>query len=207
MKWRWTAIITAAVLTVFPAFLPPSATVQANPLWPGYFELQGRAYSVSLPQDGAVWRAVSGIDADSLYVEFAQADYFDNGDAVVSSGDGFVGESSGTSRPSVYVGLVGRLYRLVENGWVLRPLLEADGSPVGQTWQIIAPMNLWGTEVVVGGWSPSEGHTEPGDGDGVNLDGADYTLEAVHLYVQGDYGVPVERTTWGRIKRFAKRLF
>ena len=205
MRRFWILALIVGVLLVSSGL-----AALANPLWPGYFELLDRAYTLQAPPNGSVWQSVSSTyDPSNYQVVINQTSYDDNGDGVVSTGDRIVGPTSGMATPIVVVDGVRHLYRLDENGWVLRPLTENGGSPVGETWQIIWPLELWGTELLVEGWSPPAhgGAGEPGDGDLVVLEGTEYVLRDVRLCVEGAYGVPVNHTSWGKIKQFLRNVF
>jgi hypothetical protein len=178
-------------------------------LWEGYFELLDRPYGLEIPAGGSVWHSISSTwDSSDLPYDLDQVSYEDNGDGVVSPGDRISGPTEGGGTPVVIVNLVGHVYHLDGDGLVLRPLSETGGSPVGETWLILKPGELWGTERHVDAWTPGPGgNGEPMDGDGVVLDGQSYVLTEVRLCVTAYFGVPVEPTTWGKLKQFLKDRF
>jgi len=187
-----------------------AASASGNPLWLGYFELVDRPYDLSIPANDSVWHPVSATENSSnLSADIVQKEYRDNGDGVVSSGDWALGPIVQAGRPVVIVDVVSRLYRLSGTGWVLVPLAENGASPVGETWKVISPPEQWGTELHVDDWIVASGNSgdEPEDGDQVILNGIAYDLANVRLCTTAAFGVPVEPTTWGKIKQFMGGIF
>jgi hypothetical protein len=195
------AIATSVLLTLILSTVPaPPAT--ANPIWPGIFELVDRPYGTSIPPDGSQWHAISMREGpDGFEPTVAQTLYSDNGDGIVSIGDAIHGPESAWRERVAVVGTC-RLYRLVETGWIVRTLPGYSGTPVGEIWAILKPTEFWGEprEVQAFTQAAPAPMALPVAGDQVLLDGVWATIEWARLGVDGDFAVPVERTTWGRIK-------
>ena len=200
---RRTVTICIALLVVFICF--PATSVYGNPLWPGFFELLDRVYSLTIPPDGSEWEALVSTEGSTWDHTLVQSSYDDDGDGVVSAGDWIWGQGSSLARDAISVIYAGPLYRLVENDWVLTPVATSGGSPVCETWEVLLPTGMHGDTFHVDDWSGPGG--EPQEGDQINLNGTWYTIAGITLVVQGDFGTPVEATTWGRIKTWLSRIF
>ena len=199
-------LVTAGLLLTCLTLLLPAANVGANPLWVGYFELMDQPYAVTIPAAGSEWRAVcSSFEAGGGGWSVVQAEYKDNLDAVVSPGDVILGPM-GMGRDVIMVASAARLYRLEGTDRVLRPQLELPGGPVGETWEILYPDSEWGTAVVVADYVDAA-PPGPSPGDDVLLDGSWARITQVSLSVEGTHAVPVEPTTWGKIKALFSRIF
>lgn len=195
------AIATLLLLTVVLA-LVPAAPALANPIWPGVFELSDLPYSLSIPSNGSSWHGLTmqgGVGGFEPVV--VQTLYSDNGDGIVSVGDAIHGPEA-VWRERVAVVGVWRLYRMRESGWIVRVPTGFGGTPVGETWSIVLPSERWGEPYQVQGFIqaiPDPGQLPLAE-DQVLIDGAWATIDAARLCVDGDFSVPVRRTTWGRIK-------
>jgi hypothetical protein len=198
-------VTTGLLLTGLTIFLAVAA-VEANPLWVGYFELMDQPYAVTIPAAGSEWRATcASFEAGGGGWSVLQADYEDNADAVVSPGDVILGPM-GMGRDQITVASATRLYRLEGTDRVFRPQLEIPGGPVGETWEILYPDSEWGTTVIVADYVDFA-PPGPSPGDDVLLDGSWVEIIQVGLSVEGTHAVPVETTTWGKIKAFFGRVF
>jgi hypothetical protein len=196
------ALIGAAAVSivVIPAL--------ANPWWVGYFEVIDRPYSLEIPENGAYWQSLSSTFSNDNYPGvLRQEAYYDNGDGVISPGDRMGGWTTGGDWSNVLIDSTSHLYRF-ENGWVLHSLNEDGGSPIGEVWEILQPPDLWGTRYEVTGWNPvdPEGSEEPVAGDEISLGRPHYTLASVNLCARGAWAVPVERSSWGKLKQILGKL-
>ena len=70
--------LVTILLVTLTLILLPTSTASANPLWPGFFELTDRPYSLDIPPQGSVWEALisaGGAPVDSItMVVVEQAD-------------------------------------------------------------------------------------------------------------------------------------
>lgn len=195
-------IATILAMTCLSAMILVSA-VNANPIWPGVFELLDRPYSTAIPPNGSQWQALTmqgGPDGADFTV--VQALYVDAGEpGVVSLGDLIYGPEAVWRERIAVVGTC-RLYRLLETGWIVRAPTEYSGSPMGETWETMTPPELWGSMLQVQGFTPTDSTPLrlPEAGDSVLLNGVWATIEWARLGMDGDFAVPVKPATWGRIK-------
>jgi hypothetical protein len=181
----------------------------ANPIWPGVFELADRPYSTTVPPNGSQWRALTMRGGpDGFEFTVVQALYVDGavGAEVVNVGDVIYGPEAIWRERIVVVGTC-RLYRLLETGWIVRAPDYYSGSPIGEIWETLRPSELWGSTHQVQDFVPWDVPPMrlPEAGDRVLLDGVWATIEWAHLGIDGDFAVPVEATTWGRIKALLRR--
>ena len=176
--------------------------VSANPISIALFELTDRPYSLDIPPNGSLWHSLAGLtEPSALDVTVVQEEYTDAGDALVSGGDIILGWV-GALRQEIGVMETCRLYRLLECGWIVGTRAPYVGTPVGETWLVIDPYELWGTELVVQAWDPAGSSGLPEAGDRVRLDNEWLTIEWARLGVQGYYAqaISVRESTWSRIK-------
>lgn len=198
---RSIATSLAVVLLLTMAF---SVTSYANPIWPGVFELADQPYSTAVPPNGSQWRGLTMRGGpDGFEPIIVQALYVDDavGVGVVNVGDVIYGPEAVWRERIVVVGMC-RLYRLLESGWIVRAPDSYSGSPIGEIWEVVRPPELWGSPLHVQGFTPWNGASVrlPEAADQVLLEGTWATIEWAHLGIDGDFAVPVEATTWGRIK-------